>query len=569
MKNIRYYLSGLFLMASLMSFSAPALPTYFCNFEDGVENAQWMFFNATNVFPMTWKVGTSAHASGNQSLYSTKINELDSDTRSWAKNGGFTVSAYRKMTLTPGTYQVSIDYYAPQEMVSVALVPADTLTSMQIKTNSGAGYASIIDVANIPGLTNLKKDYWAHATGDVVIPNTSTSTNYLLVVTYRSQGTAREFGAAVDNIEVVKKQFDETACDYPVKRQDFRVDLEAGFAVLTWTGNADQYEVGYYNNENVLEYAVVPASGEDLERFEISLENLPEGLYHFMVRAADTQCGSKSAWTYKYNKLVYDPSDHCIDYLNFDAIGVRCESGNLGSTTDALGVGIPGAVDFGYEAIESRHTIHYLPNERDPRTNNQLPTVPEGAFASVRLGNWEIGAEWESISYTIHVDDNVGVLLLRYALVQENPAHGRNEQPRFDLRITNEAGQLLAGDCGVVDLRPPSDGGAGDGNWHTIGSGYSMIQWRDWTTLGINVRDYIGQTIKIKIVNADCSQSGHFGYGYFVLDCSKGEIEGQTCGDKPRELVVDDGFLYRWYVPSEPNHVFAPDQDPTSRSLDN
>lgn len=59
-----------------------------------------------------------------------------------------------------------------------------------------------------------------------------------------------------------------------------------------------------------------------------------------------------------------------------------CYYGSFENPYKAVGV-----VDKGYDNIESRHTIHYVKGETDPRTENKLKTIPDGEIASVRLGN--------------------------------------------------------------------------------------------------------------------------------------------------------------------------------------
>ena len=94
--------------------------------------------------------------------------------------------------------------------------------------------------------------------------------------------------------------------------------------------------------------------------------------------------------------------------------------------------------DYGPEDPRSRHTVHYDLNERDPRTLNQLRTIPDGQCLSVRLGNWRPWAQRESISYRLHIDTNkYDLMILRYAIVEENPSHPLPDQPKFLLSINS------------------------------------------------------------------------------------------------------------------------------------
>jgi len=592
---IRIVCLALLAMVQLSAFAAPATANYFCDFEDVAENAQWISWGGSAITRMkhsTWKTGGAAYCSGEKGMY---ISDLDIDsvggnTHSYPKNSGYSVSAYRKMTLDAGTYVVSLDYKCPSELLSVSLLRADTLDGSTIQTQTGSDYAATVKNSIVDGLKDLKSSTWNHASANQLVAQAGT---YLLVITYRtSSGPDLPFGAAVDNVEVVKYQNDPTACDYAIT--DLRVDLESGYAALSWHGNADSYEVRYFDSYgNGATHGVV-LDGGDVDSCHIPLENMDDGTYSFMVRGLGCDGNDNyTGWTYLRHKLIYDPAAHCIDFLNFDARGVVCKYGTGdwdGSSTERITGTTVGYTDYGSESQYNTHTIHFKPNERDAMTDNMLRTVPEGSFASVRLGSREPnnqypGSHWQSVSYTIRVTEEIGVVLFRYAYIGQTGGHSGLEQSHIRLRLTDQTGAIINGEeCGSILFTSPTNDSEMEianrnprtAGWHKglqdSGEGSvcnSYVYWRDWTTVGINVQDYIGQDIKIEVINYGCGQSCHYGYCYFVLDCSKGEIVGQTCGEKPRELTVDEGFDYRWYTPYDPNHQFAADQDPTSRSLEN
>ena len=89
----------------------------------------------------------------------------------------------------------------------------------------------------------------------------------------------------------------------------------------------------------------------------------------------------------------------CIDFTNLRSENVTCTYGSFSNPYQYIGIR-----DDGPDKESSRHTIHKNANETDPRTGNQLHTVPPGEIASVRLGNWNKGAEAESITYQYFVD---------------------------------------------------------------------------------------------------------------------------------------------------------------------
>ena len=81
--------------------------------------------------------------------------------------------------------------------------------------------------------------------------------------------------------------------------------------------------------------------------------------------------------------------------------------------------------------MDSRHTVNWDIHAYDPRTHNLLPLIPDGELATVRLGNWKYNNEWESVTYDYYVDSVYSILVLKYAVVLEDPGHPKREQPHF------------------------------------------------------------------------------------------------------------------------------------------
>lgn len=278
--------------------ATPATANYFCDFEDDAENAEWVTWAGSTNARMkhsTWKTGEAAYYIGQKGMYITDPDIAEDNTHSYPKSGGYSVSAYRKMTLEAGSYVISLDYRCPSELLSVSLVPADTLVANAIQTQTGADYALAVKNAIVAGLRDLKSYKWAHASA---VQQVTTPGTYLLVVTYRtSTGPDLEFGAAVDNVELVAYQPDETACDYQITNT--HLEYEDGAAVLTWKGNADNYEVRCYDPENnIVYFDTVPDLGA-ADSCVISIETVVSGVYQFMVRGLG--CGGNDAttgWSY-------------------------------------------------------------------------------------------------------------------------------------------------------------------------------------------------------------------------------------------------------------------------------
>ena len=238
-------------------------------------------------------------------------------------------------------------------------------------------------------------------------------------------------------------------------------------------------------------------------------------------------------------------TSNLINYTAIHSNAVACRTGTFRNPATLLSP--PHIVDYGSSSSSSRHTVHTDTSERDPRTDSLLRTVPEGFCASVRLGNWLSGAEQESITYTMTVDTGLfDLLILRYALVEQNPNHGENDNPKFEFDITDVQGNRIS-DCYHGNFVSGFYTG-----WNTASGGDGTLLWRDWDAVGVDLAPLHGQTICVTLSNYDCSQGGHFAYAYFVLESAFKHVTAASCGDEAENtFLAPEGFGYRWYAAND------------------
>ena len=270
-------------------------------------------------------------------------------------------------------------------------------------------------------------------------------------------------------------------------------------------------------------------------------------LTNYSVRL-NASCGEDDAEN-AFCSTDYDDSVHfftpaggvgCIDPTNLTADYASCFTGSYGNPYERLAL-----IDSGYQSISSRHTVHYDTTERDARTGGLLRTVPQGARASVRLGNWGTGGgvpEAEAVTYALNVDTMVfDLLVMRYAAVLQDPMHDAADQPRFRLELLDGSGSLIDPMCGAADFI--ADQALG---WNTATGG---VLWKDWTTVGLDLSAYAGQTVYIRLTTYDCNEGSHYGYAYFTLDCMRRNMSSESCGYVASNVfTAPSGFAYRWYT---------------------
>ncbi|MBO7489630.1 MAG: fibronectin type III domain-containing protein [Bacteroidales bacterium] len=266
----------------------------------------------------------------------------------------------------------------------------------------------------------------------------------------------------------------------------------------------------------------------------------------------------------KYYVFITNNSVACIDttWYDFCAGGDKCVG--FGDIYSCFATAYHGRfnypeeykelVDYGPDDINSHHTVIDDTLMTDPRTGNMLRCVPPGHFESVRLGNWDIGGEAESLVYEYDVDTTKSeILLLRYAAVLENPGHSPSMQPRFQFMIVDENNNPINTDCYSADFVSSNDLG-----WNVYQYDTNTVLWKDWTAIGVDLAPLHGQRIFYKLTTYDCNEMGHFGYAYFTLECEEKEMLPNECGVvHSNTFSAPEGFRYEWYNIDSANVILS------------
>jgi len=194
-----------------------------------------------------------------------------------------------------------------------------------------------------------------------------------------------------------------------------------------------------------------------------------------------------------------------------------------------------------------RHVIIPGPGTYDPQTCDSLITVYPGEAYSARLGSTTDGGLAEQLKYTLTIDEDSYLFIYRYAVVFEDANHSIDEQPAFKIELQNQEGQVIDSTCGYYYVAAQS----GIPGWHTCPPGSSgggePKRWKEWTTVGMDMTPYFGQTIDVVFTTRGCWYSAHQGYAYINTYCSKLNLDIALCeGDTNAVLTAPPGFNYEW-----------------------
>ena len=549
----------LWLICSFVAFAVEAQEmSFYCDFEDEAQNAQWSLENGPMAATILnkWHIGSAASHGGKNAMY---ISVDTGKTVSYYNTSTYVIS-YINVTLPKGEYDLSFDWRA---MGNVASTSWDALYVCWVPMTNAFGGRILLNSNNSNVLSNELKQYVldVESNDDRLIGSATWKNSNTTIRSYG--GTYRlafiwltcgldvvEPGACVDNIRILGSE----VCPAPT---DLHVATDGIFTTLNWAGNASAYEVSCYSYmDSTWRTQMV------YDTTAYTFTGLTEGLCDFYVSSVCDD-SIKSVPAVVSEHFLYYPSTHCIDYLTLDSTNCFVSNEKVGASRDVHKVSWRNElVNDGYTSISSRHTIHYSQNETDPRTCGGLRTVPEGELASVRLGNWDVNSEAERVEFKFHVDAKVNpVLLLKYAVVLQKPNDGCKPNPGFLMRILDENGYLVS-NCASADFDFKK---AADADWEMCDRDYSTgklteVRWKDWTTVGVNLADFDGQTLTIQLTTYDCGASGHYGYAYFTLGCSDGKLSGMSCGVENTVFTAPSGFVYQWSLQNDPDSIVGHEQ---------
>lgn len=577
MRSSKYLILVLFLLSIPMLWAQQTISMpYQCSFEDNTEILQMWTLNPNSPTASDqWVVGGATYSDGERSLYISTNNGIT--TR--YGNQPNVVIAYQTLRFQQvGSYNISFDWKcigdASKAKLYVCIIPKAWLTTGMYNDNKGShGLLECVSetsglftnsnvLSRMSKLTDGTNTYsalygskkWQNCfiKGDGANPETSISinsaklnTDFALVFIWANNNTEQDscrMGACIDNIQIasanIKKPTNMTA----------EMHCEDSTLIVSWKSNAPVHDLEIKSSNATLwrTFTNIAASDDTIQTYVIPMRE--EGNFSIRIRGYRGQ--ETSAYTTLNNVVYWCLDNHCINYIDLTGPNTICRYGASDTWPNPKTLGV---LDFGEEAMESRHTVNWTEDRVDPLTTDSrdaygrvvpaLKTIPDGYLASVRLGNWNNGSESESVTYEFVVDSvSQAILILKYAIVFEDPSHP-GKQCSFNIVVLDSLDRKIDPTCGEANFE------FDDANqWNkTSKEGYNDIYWKDWTSVGLDLRRYHGMSLKVRVTTTDCGQGGHFGYAYYVLDCVSASLETDNCGSNSQiEVSAPDGFDYVW-----------------------
>jgi gliding motility-associated-like protein len=195
--------------------------------------------------------------------------------------------------------------------------------------------------------------------------------------------------------------------------------------------------------------------------------------------------------------------------------------------------------------IGTGHIITKKSNGNDSKiTDEKIPMVAPGSEYSVRFGSINGGGSFFRLTKSFTVNQENTLFQYKFAVILQDDAtgHASYQKPGFNVRIFDNNGNNVI--CSFYDVQLQS--GVTSQGFKKQG----FFEYRNWTTVAIDLRNYVGQNLTVEATVHGCTEKNHFGYAYFYANCLKSEVQPESgCADGNGDLSLEapEGFEnYLW-----------------------
>ena len=249
----------------------------------------------------------------------------------------------------------------------------------------------------------------------------------------------------------------------------------------------------------------------------------------------------------------------------------------VNSPTIAIGApGAPTAPRFNITTGTGSDICTPGPNVGDPT----IPLVAPGfGTASLQLGETATngssgGCNYgcvEQATYPFAVTAQDTSFIYAYALVYEFPSSGHllEEAPFAEIYMLAANGDTVP--CThvkyVADVTGSNTIPPGMFQALPCGDNGNDVVYKPWTVVGVNLSSYVGQTVTVVIINADCALGGHFCHSYWDFQCNTLlTTNNPICFGQQNSLCAPasdplNPYTYQWYhnnIPFNPSNQWTP-----------
>ncbi len=174
-----------------------------------------------------------------------------------------------------------------------------------------------------------------------------------------------------------------------------------------------------------------------------------------------------------------------------------------------------------------------------------FPVVATGGNFSMRIGNNQVNGEADRMEQTFMVNATNANFTYKYAVVFEDPGHTQTQQPAFQIEMLDSSGTQIP--CTFYNV---ASGGNIPGFFNS--PNLAGVVYKPWTSVVVDLTNFIGQNVTIRFTTFDCALGGHYGYAYIDGSCMsfiKGSAD-TICAGSSTQFCAPNGFgTYTWNGP--------------------
>ncbi len=157
--------------------------------------------------------------------------------------------------------------------------------------------------------------------------------------------------------------------------------------------------------------------------------------------------------------------------------------------------------------------------------------------------------------YKFIPDSVQNMIHVYFAFVMQLPHPNYDANPIFQIRLTNSGnvlnyGRFLVNTGYENGVFYPNPNQSDNISWNICSNnGYETLSWIDWSSVMFDLRDYVGQEVRLEIVASGCAYAGHYGYAYYTVKGENSNLLVYNC-DANQDIIVTapKGFInYRWF----------------------
>lgn len=189
-------------------------------------------------------------------------------------------------------------------------------------------------------------------------------------------------------------------------------------------------------------------------------------------------------------------------------------------------------------------------NETDPIIT-ALKKIPEGYTRSTRINckpaSGYPDGNTNMLTYDLEITPQNCLLTFNFAMILDDPGHSGFANPFFQIQVMQLNGDV---EVGLVD---PCATFHALGNDNPVPPGFTSFSggiWQNWKQVSMNLTNYIGENVRVKVILGSCCYTVHYAYGYFVGRVSPSVLTVNACGsgDTAAVITAPSGFAkYEWY----------------------